>query len=51
MRLKDMALMWVYVSEWAAVLGTSLLAGYVVFTLMLRRAMYRQAGMTRLRSV
>jgi hypothetical protein len=50
MRLKDQALMWVYVTEWAAISGTGLLAGYVLYALMLRRTLYRQVQVTRLRS-
>jgi hypothetical protein len=50
MRLKDQALMWVYVTEWAAVSGTGLLAGYVLYILMLRRTLYRQVSVTRLQS-
>jgi len=49
-RLKDEALMWVYVTEWAAVTGTGFLAGYVLHALMLRRRLYRQVQGTRLRS-
>jgi hypothetical protein len=50
MRLKDQALMWVYITEWAVISGTALLAGYVLYTLMLRRTLYRQVQVTRLRS-
>jgi hypothetical protein len=50
MRLKDQALMWVYVTEWAAVSGTGLLAGYLLYALMLRRTLYRQVQVTRIRS-
>jgi hypothetical protein len=50
MKLKDQALMWVYVTEWAVVSGTGMLAGYVLYALMLRRALYRQVQVTRLKS-
>jgi hypothetical protein len=50
MRLKDQALMWVYVTEWAAISGTGLLAGYFLYIVMLRRALYRQVSVTRLQS-
>jgi len=45
---KDRALFWVYVIEWFTVAGTGLICGTVVWTLMVRRAMYRDAGLTRL---
>lgn len=47
-RLKDSALFHVYLIEWFAVTGVSLLAGWVVFELMVRRRMYREASTTRL---
>ena len=50
MKLKDQALLWVYLTEWAAVSGTGMLAGYAVFALMVRRKLYRQVRATRLRS-
>jgi hypothetical protein len=49
-KLKDQALMWVYVTEWAAVSATGMLAGYSIFTLMFRRRLYRQVEVTRLSS-
>ena len=49
-RLKDQALIWVYVTEWAAVSATGMLAGYSIFTLMFRRRLYRQVEVTRLGS-
>lgn len=46
-RLKDQALTWVYVVEWLSVSGTSLLCGLLVWFLMVRRRLYREAGVTR----
>jgi len=46
-RLKDQALIWVYVVEWLSVSGTSLLCGLLVWLLMVRRRLYREAGVTR----
>ncbi len=47
MEWKDQALLWVYVTEWAAVAGTMTLAGYFLYAAMLRRRFYRQVGSTR----
>jgi hypothetical protein len=46
-RLKDEALMWVYISEWMVVTSVSLLTGFIVWTLMVRRRLYRYVGTTR----
>lgn len=47
MRAKDQALFWVYVIEWFTVSGTAMVCGVVVWTLMVRRALYRDIGVTR----
>lgn len=47
-KLKDQALLWVYVIEWAAVSGTALVCGLAVYSLMVRRRMYREVSVTRL---
>jgi uncharacterized membrane protein len=47
-RVKNRALLWVYVVEWLSVTGVSLLSGFVVWTLMVRRRLYREVGVTRL---
>jgi len=46
---KDRALLWVFVVEWAAVSGTSMAAGILVWSLLVRRRLYRQVKTTRLR--
>lgn len=46
---KDQALYWVYISEWLSVTSASVLAGALVWSLMVRRRRYREAGRTRLR--
>jgi len=46
--LKDRALLWVYAIEWLAVSGVSLLCGSILYTLMVRRSMYREVSTTRL---
>jgi len=45
--IKERALMWVYITEWFAVTGTFLVAGFVLFSLMVRRKLYRQVETTR----
>jgi len=47
-RLKERALMWVFLSEWFAVSATLMICGYILWSLMIRRRLYREAGMTRL---
>jgi hypothetical protein len=48
MKLKDRALFWVYVTEWLAVSGVALIAGAGIWTLMVRRRLYREVTVTRL---
>lgn len=47
-RIKDQALFWVYLVEWLAVTGSSLACGFVLWTLMVRRKLYREVVTTRL---
>lgn len=47
-RLKDSALFWVYVVEWLVTTGVLLAAGVVVWSLMVRRALYREVETTKL---
>ena len=47
-RLKDQALFWVFISEWLAVTSAAIVAGLVVWTLMVRRRAYRPVKVTRL---
>ena len=47
LRLKDRALLWVYLIEWLAVSGTSLLSGSILYSLMVKKRMYRQVALTR----
>ncbi len=42
------ALLWIFLIEWLAVSGTSMLAGFMVWTLMVKRRMYREVTTTRL---
>ncbi len=46
-RVKDQALLWIYMIEWFTVTGTLVLAGFVLWTLMVRRRLYREVQVTR----
>ena len=45
--LKDKALFWIYMIEWFTVTGVSMLAGFVLYTLMIKRRLYREVSVTR----
>jgi hypothetical protein len=45
-KLKERALVWIYVVEWLAVLSTLMVSGFVLWTLMVRRAVYREVKAT-----
>jgi hypothetical protein len=47
LRLKDQALLWIYVIEWLTVTGVFLVAGFTLWTLMVRRRLYREVSVTR----
>ncbi len=49
-RLKDRALLWVYVIEYLAVAGVSLISGLVLWSLMVRRRLYREISFTKLQA-
>ncbi len=48
MRLKDKALAWVYAIEYMAVSSVAIVTGFVIWTLMVRRRLYRHVRATRL---
>ncbi len=48
LELKDRALLWIYVVEWLAVSGAMLAATFAIWTLMVRRRLYREVAVTRL---
>jgi hypothetical protein len=48
MDLKDSALFWIYLTQWVVVTGTSMVCGFVVWSLMVRRRLYREVVTTRL---
>lgn len=45
--LKDKALFWIYMIEWFTVTGVAMLAGFVLYTLMIKRRLYREVSVTR----
>ncbi len=47
MKLRQRALLWVYLIEWLAVTATLLVCGSVLWTLMVRRRLYREVAVTR----
>ena len=49
--LKDKALFWTYLIEWMAVTGTALFCGFVLWTVMIRRKLYRAVSSTYLRQI
>ncbi len=49
-RAKDRALLWVHVVEWLTVAGTSTIVGVVLWSLMIRRRLYREVRTTRFES-
>jgi hypothetical protein len=48
MKAKDGALLWIYVTEWSALMATLLLSGLVVWSLMIRRSLYREVSTSHL---
>lgn len=45
---KERALLWIFVIQWLVVSGTSMITGVVLWTLMVRRRLYREVQVTRL---
>jgi hypothetical protein len=48
LQLKDRALIWIYVVEWLAVTGVSMLCAFLLWTLMVQRRLYRTVSTTRM---
>jgi hypothetical protein len=48
MRLKDRAMFWVYLSEYLVISGASLICGTILWSLMVRRRLYREVSTTTL---
>ncbi len=49
LKLKDRALLWIYVVEWSVVSATSIICGVLVWALMVRKRLYREVQLTRSR--
>jgi uncharacterized membrane protein len=47
-RLKNRALLWVFIAEWFTVTATLMITGYIVWSLMIRRRLYRDVVSTKL---
>ncbi|MBU7004505.1 MAG: hypothetical protein HXS50_02975, partial [Theionarchaea archaeon] len=50
-RLKNEAMAWVYVIEYLVVTSTSMMAGFLVWSLMVQRSRYRTVETTKLRMI
>ncbi len=48
LKAKDRALMWIYIIEWLVISGTSLSAGFAIWTLMVKKRLYREVSATKL---
>jgi hypothetical protein len=46
-KLKDQGMFWIYLIEWSVLTATLIIAGSVVWTLMVRRRLYKEAESTR----
>ena len=47
MQLKDQAMVWIYLIEWATISATFAIGGFVLWTLMIKRRLYREVEQTR----
>jgi uncharacterized membrane protein len=50
-RVRNAAAFWIFFTEWCVVTGTSLFTGAVLWMLMVRRRLYREVRITKLRQV
>lgn len=46
-KLKEQALLWIYIIEWSVVSATFLITGIIIWALMVRRKLYREVKITR----
>jgi hypothetical protein len=51
MKVKDAAMMWIYFVEWLVTVGTLFISGFFVWTLMVRRRLYREVETSKVRSI
>jgi len=47
MKLKDQAMLWIYLIEWSVVTATLTIGGFVLWSLMVRGRLYREVGGTK----
>ncbi len=47
-RIKNQALLWIFVIEWLVVTSTAIVCGFVLWSLMVKRGLYREVDLTRL---
>jgi hypothetical protein len=47
MQMKDQAMLWIYLIEWTVVTATFAIGGVVLWSLMVRRRLYREVGETK----
>ena len=46
-KIRERALLWVYITEWFAVTGTAVIVGSLLWTLMVKRRYYKEVAVTR----
>ncbi len=47
MKSRDKALLWIFVLEWLVVTATSMVCGFILWTLMVKRKLYQEVSITR----
>jgi hypothetical protein len=47
-KIKESVLIWVYIVEWLTVTSTLMISSFVIWTIMVRRKLYREVGTTQL---
>ncbi len=47
-RVKDGALFWIYLVEWLVISGVSMVSGFIIWSLMIKRKLYREVSATRM---
>jgi len=48
-KLRYQALFWIYIIEWFVVAATGMICGFILWTIMVKRRLYREIGVTRLK--
>ncbi len=49
-KLRAQAMLWVFITEWLVVASTGMIVGFFLWTVMVKRKMYKEVGETKLRS-